>query len=98
MAVNVINIQEVKLKQTVEQILKLESLAKQIKTEITELETEIKDFMITNELEETYIGSHLVKFQNILSQRLDSTKLKKELPSVYTSYLKQVSSSKFSIK
>lgn len=98
MAVNVINIQEVKLKQTVEQILKLESLAKQIKTEITELETEIKDFMIANELEETYIGSHLVKFQNILSQRLDSTKLKKELPSVYTSYLKQVSSSKFSIK
>ncbi len=98
MAVNVINIQEIKLKQTVEQILKLESLAKQIKTEITELETEIKDFMIANELEETYIGSHLVKFQNILSQRLDSTKLKKELPSVYTSYLKQVSSSKFSIK
>ena len=53
MAVNVINIQEIKLKQTVEQILKLESLAKQIKTEITELETEIKDFMIANELEET---------------------------------------------
>lgn len=98
MAVNVINIQEIKLKQTVEQILKLESLAKQIKTEITELETEIKDFMIANKLEETYIGSHLVKFQNILSQRLDSTKLKKELPSVYTNYLKQVSSSKFSIK
>lgn len=56
---------------------------------------------LKNLLGENPIGrldSHIVKWENIMSSRLDTKRLKKEKPEIYVDYLKESEYRKFSIK
>ena len=44
------------------------------------------------------LDTHIVKWENVISSRLDSTRLKKEKPEVYFDYLKESAYRKFSIR
>ena len=43
------------------------------------------------------VGTNIIRYTTVLSQRFDSTALKKELPEIYGAYTKQVTSKRFSI-
>lgn len=94
----IINFTEQKLVKVIEEIRALEELQKEVKAKISDLETILKEYLADNNTESMQIGTYMVRNTSVLSQRFDTTRFKKELESVYNSYLKQVQSTKFSIK
>ena len=81
----------------IESLKELESLIEEAKAEAEELRDCIKQEMLNRDTEELAAGQYIVRWTSTLSQRLDTTKLKQALPEVYTAYLKQVSSKRFTI-
>ena len=75
----------------------LEDLIEEAKAEAETLRDTIKQEMLSRDTEELSAGQYIVRWTSTLSQRLDTTKLKQALPEIYTAYLKQVSSKRFSI-
>ena len=75
----------------------LEALAAELKAEIETIKDELKNVLVEKNVEELNVGTSIIRYATVLSQRLDSTQLKKKLPEVYTAYLKQVTSKRFSI-
>ena len=81
----------------IESLRSLEELIEEAKAEAETLRDTIKQEMLLRDTEELTAGQYIVRWTSTLSQRLDTTKLKQALPEVYTAYLKQVSSKRFSI-
>ena len=81
----------------IESLRELEDLLEEVKAEAEALRDAIKQEMLNRNTEELSAGQYIVRWTSTLSQRLDTTKLKQALPEVYTAYLKQVSSKRFSI-
>ena len=81
----------------IESLRALEELIEEAKAEAETLRDAIKQEMLSRDTEELTAGRYIVRWTSTLSQRLDTTKLKQALPEVYTAYLKQVSSKRFSI-
>ena len=75
----------------------LEDLIEEAKAEAETLRDSIKQEMLNRETEELTAGQYIVRWTPVLSQRFDSTAFKKVMPEVYRSYLKQVSSRRFTI-
>ena len=74
-----------------------EELIKEAEAEAEALKDEIKAEMLKHNTEEMNCGRYIVRWTNVLSNRFDSTAFKKVMPDVYKSYVKQVSSRKFTI-
>ena len=53
--------------------------------------------MLARDTEEISAGQYIVRWTSVLSQRFDSTAIKKVMPDVYKAYTKQVSSRRFTI-
>ena len=81
----------------VEELQALEAFIEEIKVEAETIRDEIKAEMMDRDTEEMVAGQYIVRWTSILSQRLDTTALKKAMPELYKSYTKQVSSKRFSI-
>ena len=81
----------------IEAITELEQLIEEAKAEAEALKDEIKAEMLKQETEELEAGQYIVRWSSVLSQRLDTTALKKAVPEIYKAYLKQVASRRFSI-
>ena len=81
----------------IEALKDLESLIEEAKAEAEALRDEIKSEMLNRNTEELEAGQYIVRYTPVLSQRFDSTALKKVLPEVYKAYLKQVASRRFTI-
>lgn len=65
--------------------------------ELEEMADELKSVLVEQDVEELVVGTSIIRYTTVLSQRFDSTQLKKKLPEIYTAYLKQVTSKRFSI-
>jgi len=74
-----------------------EKIAEEAKAEAEALRDEIKQEMMNRGTEELAAGQYIVRWTSVLSQRFDSTALKKVMPEIYKAYTKQVSSRRFSI-
>ena len=74
-----------------------EQIIEEAKAEADALRDEIKTEMLEREAEELTAGKFIVRWTSVLSQRFDSTALKKALPDVYKTFTKQVASRRFSI-
>ena len=74
-----------------------ETLADDAKAEADSLRDEIKAEMMERDTEEIAAGKYIVRWTSVLSQRFDSTALKKMLPEIYKAYTKQVSSRRFTV-
>ena len=81
----------------IESLRALEELIEEAKAEAETLRDTIKQEMLNRDTEELSAGQYIVRWTSVLSQRFDTTSFKKALPEVYTAYLKQVSSRRFSI-
>ena len=69
----------------------------QIKAEAEAIRDEIKQELLNRDTEELEAGQYIVRWTSVLSQRFDTTALKKFMPEIYKAYTKQVSSRRFSI-
>ena len=85
----------------IKELKDLEQMQTELKTEIETIKDELKSILVEQDTEELIVNTtdevHIIRYTTVLSQRLDSTQLKKKLPEIYTAYLKHVSSKRFSI-
>ena len=81
----------------IESLRALEELIEEAKAEAETLRDAIKQEMLNRNTEELTAGQYIVRWTSVLSQRFDSTALKKVMPEIYKAYTKQVSSRRFSI-
>jgi len=81
----------------VEQLREWEALLEEAQTEIEALRDSIKAEMLEKGTEELQVGTYIIRWTSVLSNRFDSTAFKKEYEDLYKSYTKQVASKRFSI-
>ena len=81
----------------IEALKELEALIEEAKAEAEALRDEIKTEMLNRNTEEMEAGQYIVRWTSVLSQRFDTTAVKKVMPDLYKEYTKQVSSRRFSI-
>lgn len=81
----------------INELKELEEMAAELKTEIESIKDELKAVLAEQDVEELVVGSNIIRYTTVLTQRFDTTQLKKKLPEIYTAYLKQTTSKRFSI-
>lgn len=81
----------------IEELNQWEALMEEAKNEVEALRDAIKAEMLQQDTEEMIIGTYIVRWTSVLSNRFDTTAFKKVMPDVYKAYTKQVSSRRFTI-
>ena len=84
----------------VNRVNKLKALEKQQKAlekQIEELRTDIKEDMERKGLEEQTVGDYIVRFTTMVSNRFDSKAFKESHSRLYSQYMKQTTTKRFSI-
>lgn len=81
----------------IEALNEWEALMEEAKAEADAIRDSIKAEMSERDVEELEVGTHIVRWTSVLTQRFDTTTFKKEMPDVYKSYIKQSASRRFSI-
>lgn len=81
----------------IEEIKELESMIAELKAEMESYKDELKAELTERDVEELEAGQYIVRYTDVLSNRLDSSRMKKDLPELYKSYTKQVASKRFTI-
>ena len=74
----------------------LDELIERLETEKRQIEQEVKMYMQENEAAEN--ESYIVTWKNVVSQRIDAGRLKKEEPELYKRFVQSVSSRRFTVK
>ena len=81
----------------IEELNQWEALMEEAKNEAEALKDAIKAEMLQQDTEEMIIGTYIVRWTSVLSNRFDTTAFKKVMPDVYKAYTKQVASRRFTI-
>lgn len=81
----------------IEALLEWEKIMEEAKEQAETLRDELKQEMIARNTDELTAGQYVVRWTSVLSLRFDSTAFKKTMPEVYRSFIKQVTSRRFSI-
>ena len=81
----------------IEELKELEGFIEELESEANAIRDSIKQEMLERNVEELAAGQYFVRWNTIISNRLDSTTFKKTLPDVYKSFLKQTTSRRFTI-
>ena len=81
----------------IEELNQWEALMEEAKNEAEALRDAIKAEMLQQDTEEMIIGTYIVRWTSVLSNRFDTTAFKKVKPDVYKEYTKQVASRRFTI-
>lgn len=81
----------------IEELNQWEALMEEAKNEAEALRDAIKAEMLQQDTEEMVIGTYIVRWTSVLSNRFDTTAFKKVMPDVYKAYTKQVASRRFTI-
>lgn len=79
------------------ELQELEALIEEAKAEADSIRDTIKAEMSSRGVEEMEVGTHIVRYTSIVSNRFDSTSFKKALPEVYKAYMKASTSRRFTI-
>lgn len=79
------------------ELRELESMMEELKTEIETLKDAIKFEMDSQGVEELEAGQYIARFTTVVSNRLDTTALKRENNALYQRYIKQTTSRRFTI-
>lgn len=85
------------IRNTVAELQNLYAMADELKAVITEKESLIKEEMDSREVETLDLGNVIIRFTSVLSNRFDTTNFKKLHKDLYNTFIKQVSSRRFSI-
>ena len=81
----------------IENLRILEELIEETKVEAEALRDAIKQEMLSRDVDTLEVGQYIVRYTAVLSQRLDTTALKRALPEICKAYTKQISSRRFTI-
>lgn len=81
----------------IEQLKEWEAILEEAQNEVETLRDSIKQQMLEEETEELMVGTYIVRWTSVLSNRFDSTAFKKEHAELYKSFTKQVASKRFTI-
>ena len=79
------------------ELRELENMMEELKAEIETLKDAIKREMDSRGVEELEAGQYIARFTTIVSNRLDTTALKRENNALYQRYIKQTTSRRFTI-
>ena len=81
----------------IEELNQWEALMEEAKNEAEALRDAIKAEMLQQHTEEMIIGTYIVRWTSVLSNRFDTTGFKKVHSDLYKEYTKQVASRRFTI-
>ena len=81
----------------IEELNQWEALMEEAKNEAETLRDAIKAEMLQQDTEEMIIGTYIVRWTSVLSNRFDTTGFKKVHSDLYKEYTKQVASRRFTI-
>ena len=81
----------------IELLNKYEAMIAEMKTEADGIRDTIKAEMLAQEAEELIVGQYIVRWNEVLSNRFDTTSFKKVMPEIYKAYTKQVPSRRFTL-
>jgi predicted phage-related endonuclease len=81
----------------IEELNQWEALMEEAKNEAEALRDAIKAEMLQQDTEEMIIGTYIVRWTSVLSNRFDTTGFKKVHSDLYKEYTKQVASRRFTI-
>ena len=81
----------------IEALNEWEALMEEAKNEAEALRDAIKAEMLQQDTEEMIIGTYIVRWTSVLSNRFDTTGFKKVHGDLYKEYTKQVASRRFTI-
>ena len=81
----------------IKELNELEALLEEVKAEAEAIKDTLKAEMDYRGVEELDTGTYIIRYTNVLSQRFNTTQFKKDYEQIYTLYLKQVASKRFSI-
>ena len=81
----------------IEALNEWENLMEEAKAEAEAIRDSIKAEMVERDTEELIVGSYIVRWTSVLSNRFDSTGFKKLYGDLYKAFTKQTASRRFSI-
>ena len=81
----------------IEALNEWEALMEEAKAEAEAIRDSIKAEMMERDTEELIVGSYIVRWTSVLSNRFDSTGFKKLYGDLYKAFTKQTASRRFSI-
>jgi len=85
------------LENRIKKLKALEEQKKELETQISDLQEEIKKDMESKGTEEMKVGIFIIRFTNVLSSRFDTKSFKEKYSELYKEYTKQVASRRFTI-
>ena len=88
---------EKNLQKKVQEIRELQRMAEELSAEIETIRDEIKAEMLARNTDEVITGEYKITWKSVVSNRLDTTALKKALPDVFERFTKQSESKRFCI-
>ena len=74
-----------------------EALMEEAKAEAEAIRDTLKQEMLARDTEELEVGQYIVRYQTIISNHLNCSAFKKQMPDVYNSFIRQTTSKRFSI-
>ena len=83
--------------QQVRELKSLKIMAKELADEIAKLETSLKTEMESRQTEKMTIDVFTLSYITVVTHRIDTTAIKKELPDIAARYTKESSSKRFTI-
>ena len=81
----------------IEQLKEWEAILEEAQNEAEALRDSIKAQMLEEDTEELEVGTYIIRWTSVLSNRFDSTAFKKEYGDLYKTFTKQVASKRFTI-
>ena len=88
---------KVEMIEKIEALKEWEELMEEAKVEVEAIRDSLKAEMMERETEELIVGSYIIRWTSILSNRFDTTGFKKMYGDLYKAFTKQSASRRFSI-
>lgn len=85
------------LERTIRELRELETMQKELEAEIEAMKDTLKAALNEAHTEEMIIGTSIVRFTTVTTNRFDSTAFKKTYADLYKTFTKQTTSRRFSI-
>ena len=86
------------INEVLKELKEYDEMMKALKAEVEKLQTEWKEYMIENNIDEV-ISDEGIKatYREVISKRFDSTAFKKDFADIYSEYSKSTSSMRFTL-
>ena len=85
------------LEKTIRELREMELMQKELEAEIEALKDTLKAALNEAHTEEMIVGTSIVRFTTVTTNRFDSTSFKKSYSELYKAFTKQTTSRRFSI-